>query len=88
MSNDYIPPIGVLGSLDSVFTGGTVEPNVQYKRVEDFGCCQQEESSNTALIVGIVVGSVVIVAVVVVTLVMIFKPRKVLPKKTVGPSKV
>lgn len=82
-SGDYIPPLGVLGALDAAFNGGAVEPNLQYKRTEDFGCCQ-EESTNTALIIGIVIGSVVIIAAVVITLVVVFKPsKKQLPKTQV-----
>lgn len=73
-SSDFIPPLGVLGVLDSVFNGGAVESNIEYKRVEDFGCCQ--EDSNLPLIIGICVCAVVVIVIVVVATVLFVRKNK------------
>lgn len=82
-SPDVIPPFGIFGALQAALNGGQVDPEIQYTRTKDFGCCQ-EEKSNTPLIVGICVGAVVVVAAVVVVVVVVVvhnRGKKTLPKK-------
>ena len=54
--------------------------NIEYKRTQDFGCCQ-EEKTNVTLIVVICVAAVVVIGAVVAVIVVMNKKKTNLPKK-------
>ena len=80
-SDDIVESLGVLKLLDIASTGTVLDNNVEYKRTQDFGCCQ-EDKAPVLLIVLICVAAVVVIGAVVAVIVVKSKKTKNLPKKT------
>ena len=77
---DIIPSLLVVSLVDTASGGNPMGENIEYKRTQDFGCCQ-EEKTNVTLIVVICVAAVVVIGAVVTVIVVMNKKKTNLPKK-------
>ena len=71
--------MAVITFVDMASGGNAMDETIEYKRTQDFGCCQ-ENKTNVVLIVVICVAAVVVIGAVVAVIV-VKKKKTNLPKK-------